>query len=82
MIVNEMYARSRYEGCTVYRETERRVDEGILERETERERIKKKRVQVSNPGTYTCKQTYIYIYTWRRECRAIFQWLRPSLNSR
>lgn len=81
MIVNEMYARSRYEGYTVYRETERRVDEGILERETERERIKKKEYK-SQTRARTLANRRAYIYTWRRECRAIFQWLRPSLNSR
>lgn len=82
MIVNEMYARSRYEGCTVYRETERRVDEGILERETERERIKKKSTSLKPGHVHLQTDVHIYIYTWRRECRAIFQWLRPSLNSR
>lgn len=61
MIVNEMYARSRYEGCTVYRETERRVDEGILERETERERIKKKSTSLK-PG-HVHLQTDVHIYT-------------------
>lgn len=62
MIVNEMYARSRYEGYTVYRETERRVDEGILERETERERIKKKEYK-SQTRARTLANRRIYIYT-------------------
>lgn len=60
------------------------VDEGILEGSTETVEKKKKYTAAGKSQTraHTLALPNSRIRIGGRECRAIFQWLRPSLNSR